>query len=761
MKTLLDCIVSHIRKSADYNPNARVAPACILWTDEKSEWLNVIDIFKNVMPELFVLGKYNPEERTGPAMWLKCVLDKSGTESNVQVIYLPGVSYNTLRDTVNCPVELQPLVELIYRGVCYRHPNNRDWSVRAFLSSSESLNLTVNSDVSTDEALKRVLPELLQCDVTELAEKTIDASFLDLILQPDIPKSILQWMNSPSEWQKQCTKAAWQSFKEICERDYGFNPEKDGPSRATESLAGSNGKWEQVWDRFVETPFQYNGVVGRLERCTFKDGVVSHFPSENSRLEKELEAELETALACNEKESVEWILKLQKKHSERKDWVWYRLDKSPQLDLLNAIAELAGAITATGNPSQNMDELKSWYTECGYIVDKAALRLGMMPLQLTNAANAWIRHLYKPWLEKCAEMLSAAVREKGYKADLFKKDDIDSCILFFIDGLRYDTGSILLEKLLEAGFDANISHRWAPLPTVTATGKAYIAPVGDLKGSADDARDNFKPRLITGQIFNENTLKTVINKNGWQYLRLPEFGNFAGKAWTSCGDLDALGHTIGWKFVKSLEAQLEEIVQYIEQLIAMGWKNVRIITDHGWLTMPGGLPYTTLASGLTYDKSLRCALLKDGVTIDFLHLPWSIADDVTVAYAPGISAFASAEYAHGGLSLQECIVPSIDVLGIKLKSKDIKFEKIDWKGMRCRVTLSVSRPEFAIDIRLNALDKASSVLSTAKKLKDGENTISVAVDVDESEGKNGFIVLLDEKENVVIDAATIIGGVQI
>lgn len=763
MAKLIDCIVSHVRKSAEYNANARVAPACILWPDEKSEWLGVIEILKTVLPELYILGPYNPQERTGPSIWLKCVLDKAISDVNhpedrTPVFYLPGVSYNTLRDTSHCPVEFQPLVELIYRGVCYRHPNNRDWSIYAFLSSGESLGLTVADDSMTIDALRRALPELLQCDIAELQDKTIDATFLNLLLQPDIPKSILQWIENPTQWQNQCTKATWQSFVDICEKEYSFNPEKDGPSIAADLLANSTGKWEQVWERFCDTPSQYKGVISRLSRCTFKGENPSHFPSENERLEKELESELENALTLNPKESIERINELKKIHSDRKSWVWFGQGLSPQLEFLFAVASMTEAMESAGNPPQQPDLLKSWYTEKGYKVDKAALNLGAVSVQFANISNAWIRHLYKPWLERCAEVLNTIIREKGYHYDLFKTEDSESTVLFFIDGLRYDTGSILLDKLTESGLDAAIESRWAPLPTVTATGKAFIAPVGELKGNSEDACEGFRPRLSSGAVFNENSLKTALMKNGWQYLSLPEFGNIAGKAWTFCGDLDTLGHTIGWKFVKNIPAELDEIVQQITQLFSMRWKKIKIVTDHGWLALPGGLPYTALSSGLTYDKSLRCALLKDGVTIDFIHLPWTVSDDVTVAYAPGISAFANSEYAHGGLSLQECIVPTIVINGFVSESKELKFEKIEWKGMRCRVTVSVVKPGYAIDIRLKPADKTTSVLNSTKKFIDGKNTVSIAVEIDDSEGKEGYIVLLDEKENVLIETVTTIGG---
>lgn len=330
--------------------------------------------------------------------------------------------------------------------------------------------------------------------------------------------------------------------------------------------------------------------------------------------------------------------------------------------------------------------------------------------------------------------------------------------MLFVDGLRYDIAKLLAEKINSAGLDAVIEGRWSPVPTVTPTGKAVVAPVGDLKGTIEDARDGFKPRLPGNQSFNENSLKNLITKNSWQYLRLPEFGNPSGYAWASYGDLDNLGHSIGWKMIKTLENQLEDIVQNIIQLFSFGWKCMKIVTDHGWLLMPGGLSFTTLPTGLTQDKSSRCCLLKEGVTIDFLHLPWSFSGDVHVAFAPGISAFSNTEYAHGGISLQECIVPTLTVTAETKSRKEFKIEKIDWKGMRCRVTLSQIRKSFSIDIRLQPLDSSSSLLSEIKQCKEDSPIVSIPVENDDAEGKNGFIVVLDENGNMITEAPTVIGG---
>ena len=44
-------------------------------------------------------------------------------------------------------------------------------------------------------------------------------------------------------------------------------------------------------------------------------------------------------------------------------------------------------------------------------------------------------------------------------------------------------------------------------------------------------------------------------------------------------------------------AELDGIVERIVALLDAGWASVRLVTDHGWLLIPGSLPKTELSSG--------------------------------------------------------------------------------------------------------------------------------------------------------------------
>ncbi len=117
---VIDHLLGAIRKAALYNPEIHVKPACILWPDRDRQWQAVIPRLQIELPELFVLGEYVPDERTGPAIWLRCVLAGSTEDVTVPeqppILYLPGVSRQDLRAVESCADNLKPLAELQYQG---------------------------------------------------------------------------------------------------------------------------------------------------------------------------------------------------------------------------------------------------------------------------------------------------------------------------------------------------------------------------------------------------------------------------------------------------------------------------------------------------------------------------------------------------------------------------------------------------------------------------------------------------------------------
>jgi hypothetical protein len=130
--------VQSIARAGEYNRNDQVAPAVILWPDKERQWEPLLPLLRERLAHLLTLGTYDVGTRTGPAVWLRCMIARSlpeakWTEKDIPVIYLPGVSRQELRAVAECPAPLMPLAELQYRGAFWSQVNHKDWTVLAFL----------------------------------------------------------------------------------------------------------------------------------------------------------------------------------------------------------------------------------------------------------------------------------------------------------------------------------------------------------------------------------------------------------------------------------------------------------------------------------------------------------------------------------------------------------------------------------------------------------------------------------------------------
>src|SRR5579863_4421778 len=137
-RTLIEGLIASFREALR-PPDGTADPVALLWTDSEAQWLPLLPALRAVVPALYALGKYDRATRTGPAIWLKCIVERTLPEASqpgeTPVLYLPRVSRQVLRAAGDCPPSLQPLVELQYRGRVWHQPNGQDWSVRAFLVS--------------------------------------------------------------------------------------------------------------------------------------------------------------------------------------------------------------------------------------------------------------------------------------------------------------------------------------------------------------------------------------------------------------------------------------------------------------------------------------------------------------------------------------------------------------------------------------------------------------------------------------------------
>lgn len=777
---LFNGLAESVRGAAKVNRSLMVQPAAILWTDADRMWEPAMPQLVKQVPELFVLGDYSPDDRQGPSIWLKCVVaGKLGTQlpsGAVPILYLPGTSRADLRAIESCPRELQPLAELQYRGVFWSQSNGKDWTVNAFLSAKKGgLGLDVSQDMATQDALRRVLAAgmLLDRQVEDLQGKQINAAWLDAILAPNPTRDVLAWLNDPVATQSKWSGARWSIFTSRCVKDFGFNPETDGVLTAAEKLAERQGPWANVWDLYCESFTSFKAIadiLGKLQPPPPKglfdtpDQLVGY-----PRANEECEAALRYALSACASMSAELartkVLDADKEHGTRRDWIWSRMGCAPLVQGLQYLAELA-TLSKHTPVGATLAQLAVSYQESGWKVDQAAMHAlaAVNSKADTDAICSALRAMYVPWLEDSAHRLQELVKAEGglngpagSKGAKAPDAAIDGVCTVFVDGLRYDVAMQLKSKLADLGM-VTASAMWTIMPSVTASGKAWASPVAQwVSGKKSD--EDFEPSVAAdGKPLSTHNFRKLLAEHGFQVLDKHESGDPSGKAWVECGDLDHYGHAHGLRLARDMETQLGQIVERLIELNEAGWARFRIVTDHGWLLVPGGLPKSELSKFEAETRWGRCAVLKDTSHGTPLTFGWDWCKDVQIAFAPGISNFTAGEvYTHGGLTLQECLVPVLDLVaaGGSVSTVKVDIVKVTWTGLRCKVEVSPVVVGLSVDIRTKAALADSTLVANVRALEGGK--ASLAVEDDTNEGTAAFVVVLDAGGNVLQKKPTTVG----
>ena len=766
-------LAAALQAVAKGNSHTATTAAAVLWPDKEGQWQTALPTLKKLMPSLCELGPYAPGERRGPAVWLKCAIAGLLPEvqfDGVPVLYLPGISRAELRAIESCTRELQPLAELQYRGVFWSQANAKDWTVGAFLASKNGgLGLDVAQDKATQVALLQVLQSgvLLECNVDDLKNRTINAEWLLSLLLPNPTRDLLLWMNAPEETRSQWSDVLWDVFTKRCKMDFGFDPVADGVLVAAERLAKAEGKWAAVAELYRDSYGSFPNVFGLLAKLQppqfglFPDqGLLAGYPQVNEQSESALRYALAACAGRMAPQARTAVLAAEKEHGLRRAWLWTRMGRSPlaqALGHLALVAERSSMVPAGQTPS----ELATAYQQTGWQVDQAAMQAlaSVYAKADLDAVGIALRSMYLPWMEESARRLQEAAKAAGGLPPLLKEQAsvarAGTCTVF-VDGLRYDVAVQLQQRLLALG-NTELLARWTSLPSVTASGKAWCSPVAThIAGTAVDTE--FEPRVAAdGKPLSGHNFRKLLTEHGVQPLDKHQTGNPQGQAWTEAGDLDHYGHEHGLRLARDLDTQLDQVVERVNELVEAGWKRIRVVTDHGWLLMPGGLPKSELPKHQTETRWGRCAVLKGSAHGTPLTFGWDWCKDVQVAYAPGVSSFiAGAEYAHGGISLQECLVPVLQLDCGGVAAGPITIQSVTWKGLRCTVVVEGAAQGQRVDIR-NKAALASSSLALSDKPLDGGKA-SLAVPDDEHMGAAAVVVVLSAEGEVLQQQATTVGG---
>ncbi len=769
-KSIYDKVIEALKQAESHNSSVMVSPEVILWPDPERQWAEVIVVLQETIPHLLIYGNYEPDKKQGPSIWLKCMVAKVIPEANwegaaIPIIYLPGVAKSDLRDVTNAVFNFQPLLEYQYTGVIFTQDNGREWSILAFVENPlNGLGIKVAKDYATKDALKKTLPSIFQDREVLAYRTTIDADYLNNQLFPNIYPTILNWMCKGDSYFENMDASKKEVFNNLCKSQYDFEPDHKNIKAIAEKLGSQKNSWKYVWQLYATAPHKYVEIEDLLSLAKPADLGIGVFalpdeswPQINDEKEQALAQSLIKASKQDANKALITLQALEKEHSIRSKWVWYELGKSPLVDALNHLFQMASNVAKTFSTS-TIDEIKSYYIKLGYKVDQNMRRaLTAVKSEKDKTIVKSIIHIfYQPWLESITNKFQKLVEQDASIFTSQKATIENEIFILFVDAFRYELAEEFCDRLSKQKWEVSLQSEWSAIPSLTPTAKVNVSPIAT-SVSIQSGIAEFRPHLQNGKDLLTPVFRDALKVAGYTLVTNANEITSEGKYWQEIGDIDKKGHEEQADVVKRIEELFGQIKETLNLAFEKGIKRIKIVTDHGWLLLPGGLPKTQLNAGLTETRWGRCALIKDGASTDLLHLPWRWNPSVFIAYAPGINFFKkNEEYAHGGISIHECLVPTLMIQNPNTLKIEAEVKVAKWVNLKCTVQTSDVPDGYLIDIRTKYNDASSSIVLSKSKILKG-NSVTLMVD-DSAESQAATIVLMDENERILDKKPTTVGG---
>lgn len=381
------------------------------------------------------------------------------------------------------------------------------------------------------------------------------------------------------------------------------------------------------------------------------------------------------------------------RHDPQRSPAWTTLERAA------ALLESAAVVAAGVTSKHNLAGLMTAYTAGGWSDLDRAARLFETALTACTDEDAIApvvdlgRRRYREAAVKLQGAFLAAVQAEGWPPDGAPRqtrifDDHVAPLLerrertafFMVDSLRYEMGRDLGEALAGMG-DVQVSAAAGVIPTVTITGMAALLPGADgmLRLAAKDgglvpvlgtrllktSADRMKLLAETyGDRFFETTLDELLGspKKIAAHLKKAEL------VVVRTQDPDAVAESLGpWRARRYLSDVIGDLAAAVRWVAAQGVNRVVISADHGHMMLPEIPPGDVVQTppGNWLENKRRCRLgsglsgAAGTLTLKAGHV--GVQGDVQEVCLPiGFCVFAEGEgYFHGGLSLQEAVVPVI------------------------------------------------------------------------------------------------------
>ncbi len=457
------------------------------------------------------------------------------------------------------------------------------------------------------------------------------------------------------------------------------------------------------------------------EKVKIKDHIVFNEPLLNLETFPEIdEVILQELLSSTTPENYEKrVEKIREIAEKRIGTFWERNGFVDYWKPIKIAAELfIGCKKALEYDGKSRDEMIEKYVNEWWVLDKLALELTSFKIErIENLVKPAITE-YERYLDKINRKFAEAVIKEGWVQNHtlfweYVKNAEKPVAVLFVDALRFDLAKMVVENVRGVE-NAEINWLYGVLPSITEVGMAALLPDSQIEIKKDNP---LKVEVCGKPVSTKTERRSYLNRRGIGTVDF-EIANIPKKEILVIlvRDIDRLGDILDIAPNNLIES-VDRISKFISRLIDAGFRTVIIGSDHGFLYLISQ-PNKVDCKGDFVARRFALGANPEG-SIIFKATETGISGDLLLAFPIGTTVFAirgeTPHFVHGGLSLQEAVIPVISLklsvpkekVGIEIESPKDKlttiiavvklkpmFKRFDAEPRRVCVEINRKRSEY-------------------------------------------------------------------
>lgn len=321
--------------------------------------------------------------------------------------------------------------------------------------------------------------------------------------------------------------------------------------------------------------------------------------------------------------------------------------------------------------------------------------------------NWFLGQLGNNWCDACADNL----RDYGYVMDIPKQGDFykskvansnNRIIVIISDALRYEVAFTLAEQLRrETQSQVELTSMQGIFPTITKFGMAALLPHDKLSVEIKNTAKTERLAVLADGIYTDSNYREKVLKSANEASIVLNYKDIISMGFQQCSALvkgmevvyiyhnkiDSASHSDESTVFIACDDAIEELKSLVRNIVnRFGSTNIIITSDHGFLYTNSLLQEDDKVSKTTdnsqdIEYGRRYAIMQKNSTPEYL-IPIKFLEGHSEyeAYAPRDNVRikmpgAGLQFVHGGISLQEMVVPVIEYHFLRNDYKEYKHNK--------------------------------------------------------------------------------------